>query len=110
LSHCGEPVPESLPWLLLSTPFQCAPPRQAAAGPASNRWRNTDRGAVIRRYSFGRRFTTRGSTRLGRYGLTSIFDGFVASLADLSHRRASMKLRRINAAIHGRIAFDSAVN
>ncbi len=48
----------------------------------------------MRSYSLGRRFTTRGSTRSGRSGLTTSLLKTSPALADLSHRTASMKLNR----------------
>src|SRR3954469_19408244 len=43
----------------------------AAVAPASRHLFSTARGWVIRSYPFGRRFTTRGSKRSGRSGLTT---------------------------------------
>ena len=66
----------------------------AATTPSSNRLRSSARGRVMRSYSLGRRFTTRGSTRSGRSGLTTSLHKALPCFADLSQRTASMKLNR----------------
>ena len=63
---CWRSFPQSSRRSIPQLAFRPPSPPQAAIDPSSKRWRSTDRGAVIRRYCFGRRFTTRGSTRLGR--------------------------------------------
>ena len=45
----------------------------------------------MRSYSLGRRFTTRGSTRSGRSGLTTSLHNAAPCFADLSHRTASRR-------------------
>src|SRR5262245_57051670 len=65
---------------------------------AGNDLRRTDRGLVMRVYCFGLRFTTRGSTRPGRDGLTFTTEGSSPfPSTPINQRIVSIKLIRSGA-------------